>query len=168
MNIYLLLINIQRDYFIGGKTPLPGAESAAQRAGEALQCYRDHFRPFLHIQSVNRTDPAQAFYTGTPGIQFHQLVPHFENEPIAFKFKLGGLPIAAIASFMKHANCSKIVACFFGSNAEWKNYARELKQFGFELTLIKDASAFSDYPIEFDSIITLEEFFNTLAASYFQ
>jgi len=87
MNKYgLLLINFQNDYLPGGMDPVEDAEEACQMAGAMLQCFRDHNRPFMHIQRVNRYQPKEPFQAGTPGIRIHDRVPHFENEPIGFDF----------------------------------------------------------------------------------
>ena len=50
MKTALLLVDIQNDYFPGGKMELEGPVEAAQKANELLQCFRDHDMPTVHIQ----------------------------------------------------------------------------------------------------------------------
>jgi len=161
----LLLINIQVDHFEGGKASLPNASSAVLQAAEVLQCYRDHHQPFMHIQSVERIDPSKPFFTGTSGIRFHDRVPHFENEPIAFTFEDKVLPIQAIATFMRRSDCSELAVCFFGSTRDWREYILAFEQNQINATLISDASAFHERPNEAFSSITLEKLFTLITSS---
>lgn len=158
----LLLVNIQNDHFDGGKLPIPNAWHAVQQAAEALQCFRDHQKPFMHIQSVERIDPSKPFYTGTKGILFHAHVPHFENEPIGFKFEDGILPTREISAFIDRSECSQVILCYFGSTSEYHNYLQALSALGHQTMLIRDGSAFSDQKGEPVISASLEEIFLSL------
>ena len=46
----LLLIDIQNDYFPGGRFSLPGAEQAGAQAGRLLAAFRERGGPVVHIQ----------------------------------------------------------------------------------------------------------------------
>lgn len=164
MSYCLLLVNLQNDHFDGGKTPISTASQAAQKAGETLQCFRDHQRPFMHVQTVERKDPSKPFYTGTSGIQFHSRVPHFENEPIGFTFEDGILPIAEISEFMGRSKCDTVVLCYFGPSSEYRDYLKAFTEVGFQTILLSDASAFSDQTDDLLYSETVEKFFSLLAS----
>ena len=52
MKTALLVIDIQNDYFPGGKFPLVNPEAAAKKAYELLQCFREHGQYHVHVQHV--------------------------------------------------------------------------------------------------------------------
>ncbi|RPI08313.1 MAG: cysteine hydrolase, partial [Acidobacteriales bacterium] len=52
MKTALLLIDIQNDYFSGGKMELVEPLAAAGNAYELLQCFREHDMYHVHIQHV--------------------------------------------------------------------------------------------------------------------
>ncbi|HWS24406.1 MAG TPA: hypothetical protein VN226_08255 [Anaerolineales bacterium] len=144
MNKYgLLLINFQNDYLPGGMDPIEGAEQACQIAGAILQCFRDHNRPFMHIQRVNRYQPKEPFQAGTLGIRIHDRVPHFENEPIGFDFT--DLPkdalIAPLSLFQNRYNLRSGLICFLGEGSDLFEIIQNLKKTELQPILIKNALA---------------------------
>ena len=85
MKTALLLIDIQKDYFPGGKMELEGSVEAAQKAAELLQCFRDHAMPTVHIQHVSLSQDATFFISGDSGTDIHDITPHYEGEPLVQK-----------------------------------------------------------------------------------
>jgi nicotinamidase-related amidase len=71
MKTALLLIDIQNDYFPGGKMELEGPLEAARRAIELLGCFRDHGLPTVHIQHVSLKPDATTFLPGDRGTDIH-------------------------------------------------------------------------------------------------
>lgn len=61
MKTALIIIDIQNDYFLGGRMELVGAEQAAQKAKEALAYFRSQNLPIVHIQHVT-TRPGATFF----------------------------------------------------------------------------------------------------------
>ena len=52
MKTGLILVDIQNDYFPGGRMELAGISEAGQRAGELLSTFRESNRPAFHIQHL--------------------------------------------------------------------------------------------------------------------
>src|ERR1051326_5164655 len=52
MPVGLLIVDIQNDYFPGGKWELEGSEKAGGVAGNLLTFFREHKMPVVHIQHV--------------------------------------------------------------------------------------------------------------------
>jgi nicotinamidase-related amidase len=82
MKTALLVIDIQKDYFPGGKYPLVKPEAAAKNAYMLLQCFREHGGHHVHIQHISLEPDATFFIKGDHGSDIHDLVAHFEGEPI--------------------------------------------------------------------------------------
>jgi nicotinamidase-related amidase len=112
----LLLVDIQNDYFPGGKSELEGSVDAALRAGELLALFRRLKLPVVHVQHVSNRPGATFFLPDTNGVRIHESVAPLAGEivlqkhyPNAFRDKellvqLGLLHIArlVICGMMTH------------------------------------------------------------------
>ena len=85
MKTALLLIDIQNDYFPGGKMELEGPVEAAQKANELLQCFRDHAMPTVHIQHVSLNPDATFFIPGDRGTDINDINTVFLDRIAAAK-----------------------------------------------------------------------------------
>ena len=85
MKTALLLIDIQNDYFPGGKMELEGPLEAAKKANELLQCFRDHDMPTVHVQHVSLKPDATFFIPGERGTDINDNTAHYEGEPLVQK-----------------------------------------------------------------------------------
>lgn len=81
----LIIIDIQQDYFPGGRHPLVGPEAAAAAAARLLAGWRAEGAPVVHVQHVWDAPDAAFFQPGTPGIEIHPLVAPQDNEPVVTK-----------------------------------------------------------------------------------
>ena len=71
MNQALLLVDLQNDYFPGGKMELAGINEAAVQAQALLAEFRRRHWPTYHIQHVSLRPGAPFFVPGTPGVEIH-------------------------------------------------------------------------------------------------
>src|SRR5512146_2316122 len=85
MGSALVLIDIQKDYFPGGRMVLDGAEAAAGHAGQLLQRFRELDLPRIHIQHIATRPGATFFLPGTAGIEFHESVLPLVGETVCQK-----------------------------------------------------------------------------------
>jgi nicotinamidase-related amidase len=81
----LLVIDVQNDYFPGGKFELEGADAAAAKVRAA----QDHFRraglPVIHVRHESLKPQAGFFLPGTPGADIHPLVRPLTGEAVVLK-----------------------------------------------------------------------------------
>ena len=84
MSVGLLIVDIQNDYFPGGKWELDGSENAGGIAGQLLTFFREHKLPVVHIQHVAGPD-APFFVPGTPGVEIRPVVRPLSNETLIQK-----------------------------------------------------------------------------------
>lgn len=80
----LLLIDIQNDYFKGGKYPLKGMEKASLNAQKLLKQFRDQKRLVIHIRHLNTMD-RKFFHEGTSGAEIHSSVMPYTDELVIIK-----------------------------------------------------------------------------------
>ncbi|HEY9074429.1 MAG TPA: isochorismatase family protein, partial [Desulfobaccales bacterium] len=70
----LLLVDIQNDYFPGGKMELVGMNEAAAQAQLLLAACRRRGWPTYHIQHVSLRKGASFFIPNTPGVEIHESI----------------------------------------------------------------------------------------------
>jgi nicotinamidase-related amidase len=112
----LLIVDIQNDYFPGGRMELEGAEAAAARAAVLLSRFRDAGRPVIHVQHVSNRPGATFFLPDTPGVEIHEavrpragetvIVKHFPNSfrdtPLADRLRSRDIGELTLAGMMTH------------------------------------------------------------------
>ena len=112
----LVIIDIQNDYFPGGKMELVGSKAAAENAALLLAAFRKAQRPIFHVQHISLAPTATFFLPDTPGMQIHPLVcpqedetvvqKHFPNSfretPLLDLLRIRGITSIALAGMMTH------------------------------------------------------------------
>lgn len=81
----LIIIDIQNDYFPGGKMELEGSLEASLQAATLLESFRSKGRPLVHIQHVSNRPGASFFLPGTEGVNIHASVTPRAGETVLQK-----------------------------------------------------------------------------------
>ena len=81
----LVLIDIQNDYFPGGKMELVGSEQAGQHAGRLLAGFRAKKAPVFHVQHISTHPGATFFLPDTNGVKIHASVLPLQGEAVVAK-----------------------------------------------------------------------------------
>ncbi len=81
----LVLIDVQNDYFPGGKWPLTGIESAAANAARLLAAARGAGDLVVHIRHEFPTADAPFFAPGSEGAKIHPKVRGLDGEAVVLK-----------------------------------------------------------------------------------
>src|SRR5687768_1977643 len=81
----LVLIDIQNDYFPGGKWTLSGIEAVADNAGRILAAARAAGDLVIHVRHEFPTSDAPFFTPGSAGAQIHPKARNLEGEPVVLK-----------------------------------------------------------------------------------
>ncbi len=112
----LILVDIQNEYFSGGRMELAGIEQASANAGALLALFRDRAWPTFHVQHLSQQADAPLFTPDTPFVEIHESVrplpgerviqKHFPNSfhqtPLLEALKAGGVDHAVIVGAMSH------------------------------------------------------------------
>ncbi len=80
MNPVLVIIDIQRDYFPGGRHPLVGPDAAAEAAPAVLAHQRDQGDPVIHVRHESR-EGGGFLEVGTPGAEIDDRVARRATKP---------------------------------------------------------------------------------------
>jgi nicotinamidase-related amidase len=112
----LIIIDIQNDYFPGGKMELAGSHEAGRQAAKLLEAFRAKSLPLVHIQHVSNRPGAGFFLPDTEGVKIHASVAprvgetvlqkHFPNSfrgtPLLEQLRRLGIDNLVIAGMMTH------------------------------------------------------------------
>jgi len=116
MKSALILIDIQNDYFPGGKMALEGSAEASLQAAKLLAAFRAKGMALVHVQHVSNRPGATFFVPGTEGMNIHPDVApragesviqkHFPNSfrgtPLQEQLRGLGVDHLVIAGMMTH------------------------------------------------------------------
>ena len=144
MQTALLVIDIQNDYFEGGKYPLVKPLEAAKKAYELLQCFREHGGRHVHIQHISLKPDAPFFVKGDSGSDIHDSVAHFEGEPIVFKHYPNAFRETNLLVRLKEWGVERVVITGMMTHMCVDATARAAADFGFQVIVAEDACATRD------------------------
>ncbi len=144
MKTALLVIDIQKDYFPGGKFPLVEPLAAAQKAYQVLQCFREHDGHHVHIQHISLKPDAAFFVRGTEGSDIHDAVAHFEGEPIVYKHYPNSFRETNLLEMLKGWEIERVVITGMMTHMCVDATARAAADFGFKVIIVEDACATRD------------------------
>ena len=152
MNTALLIIDIQNDYFPGGKMELVEPLAAARKAYGLLQCFREHQGHHVHIQHIATRPGATFFLPGDRGTDIHDAVAHFEGEPIVQKHFPNSFRGTELLDLLHGWEIGRVVVCGMMTHMCVDATARAAADLGFELIVASDACATRDLSFDGTSI----------------
>jgi len=151
MKTALLIIDIQKDYFPGGKMELVNPLDAAQKAYMLLQCFREHGGHHVHIQHIALKPDASFFVKGTAGSDIHDSAAHFEGEPIVYKHEPNSFLNTNLLELLKSWEVERVVITGMMSHMCVDATARAASDLGFKVIVAEDACATRD--LKFDGTV---------------
>ncbi len=116
MKTALLIVDIQNDYFPGGKIELVGSVEASIKAKKLLNAFRERRWPVVHVQHISLRKDAPFFVPNTAGAASHENVrpvpgetvfeKHFPNSfrgtALVGHLQTNGIERLVIAGMMTH------------------------------------------------------------------
>jgi nicotinamidase-related amidase len=144
MNTALLIIDIQNDYFPGGKYPLVNPLEAAQKAYMILQCFREHGGYHIHIQHISKKPDATFFIPGDRGTDIHDSVAHFEGEPIVYKHEPNSFLNTNLLELLRGWQIERVIITGMMTHMCVDATARAAADLGFKVIVVEDACATRD------------------------
>jgi nicotinamidase-related amidase len=137
----LIVIDIQNDYFSGGKMELVGMEEAAKKAAKLLKAFRTEGKPIFFIKHISNRPGSTFFIPGTQGTDIHSSVSPLTDETIIEKHFPNSFLQTDILSRLKEMNVTNLVICGAMSHMCIDTTVRAAKELGFNCILIADACA---------------------------
>jgi len=144
MTTALLLIDIQNDYFPGGKNELQGPIEASLQARELLRFFREAGLPVVHMQHLSIRPGAKFFVPGTAGVEIHENVRPLEGEIIIQKNYPNSFRDTTLLETLNTLKINKFVIAGMMTHMCVDATTRAASDYGFECSLVSDACATKD------------------------
>lgn len=145
-NTALILIDLQNDYFTGGKCELYNSELAVKKAKIILEYFRKYSLPIIHIKHLNTTMQKEApyFIPETEGVEIHQLVYPKENENVIIKHTPNSFFQTDLNNELSKKEINNLIVCGMMSHMCIDTTVRHGKLIGYNITVIEDACTSPD------------------------
>ncbi len=144
MKSALVLVDIQNDYFAGGRCELYRPEQAAENAAKLLNYFRAQGLPVFHVQHVNIRKTATFFIPETEGVRIHQSVTPLPTETVVVKHAPNSFFGTGLHEKLVAVEAEHLVLCGMMSHMCIDTTARAAKDYGYAVTLIQDACTTKD------------------------
>lgn len=141
MKAALVLVDIQNDYFAGGRMELIGMESAATTAKNLLDYARNEEIAVVHIQHVAVRANATFFLPNTSGVAINGIVAPLANETVIEKNFPNSFKDTDLLSQLTQADITDLIICGAMTHMCIDATTRAAFDFGFRCTIIEDACA---------------------------
>lgn len=151
MNTALLLIDIQNDYFPGGRMPLEKSIDACVKAKEILQTYRDHKLPVIHVQHISTRPDAVHFLPCTKGVEFHSDVQPLKSETVIKKHYPNSFKDTSLHNYLVKHKINHLTIGGMMTHLCIDATVRAAYDLGYSCTVLHDACATKD--LEFHNAI---------------
>ena len=140
----LILIDIQNDYFPGGKWPLSGIDAAADRASRVLEAARKAGDLVIHVRHEFPTAEAPFFTPGSDGAKIHPKVAQLGSEAVVLKHQVNAFRDTDLKSILDRNGIDEVVICGAMSHMCVDAGTRAASDLGYKCTVIHDACATRD------------------------
>ncbi len=137
----LMLVDIQNDYFPGGKMALENMDLAAENAALLLRLFRERGLPIFHIQHVSSQPNAPFFQADTAGVEIHASVTPAPGEPVIIKHFPNSFRKTTLIDQLRAANVKTLVVCGAMSHMCIDATVRAAADNGFNCLVAHDACA---------------------------
>jgi nicotinamidase-related amidase len=141
MKTALILIDIQNDYFPGGKMELEGPLEAAAQARVLLDFFRQQKWPTIHIQHISTRPGATFFLPDTDGAKIHPSIAPLAGETVIVKHFPNSFRETTLLEHLKGLGVERLVLCGMMTHMCVDATVRAAADLGFPILLAADACA---------------------------
>jgi nicotinamidase-related amidase len=143
----LLLIDLQRDYFPGGRHPLVDPDAAAGAAASVLAAHRQRGGAVVHVRHESERGFLEA---GTPGAEIDARVAPSEGEAVVVKRAPNAFVDTALDELLRSVGGTRLVVAGMMTSMCVDATVRAAADLGYDVTVVADACAAPD--LEFGGV----------------
>jgi len=163
----LLIIDIQNDYFEGGKNTLANTLEALANAEDILARFRARGLPVIHVQHIGSLS-AGFFLPNTWGVEIHEKLSPGDNEPVILKHSPSSFLGTELKELLIEKGIDRLIICGMQTDVCVQATTKDAKQFGYHITLLEDACAARSLEIHKNTIEALREFATVIKTSEYE
>ena len=152
MSTALILIDIQNDYFPGGRMELVNSLEAAGAAARLLACFRKASWPVYHIRHISAQPAATFFLPGTAGVDIHSSVAPLPDEAVITKHFPNSFRETGLLERLKADGIDQLLICGMMTSMCVDATVRAAFDLGFSCTVAKDACATRDLMLDGETV----------------
>ncbi len=141
MDTALVIVDIQNEYFPGGKRELEGPQQAAECARGLLDYFRRAQMPVVFIQHINPEPNATAFVKGSQGAQVHATIAPLASEAVFEKHYPNSFRETPLLEHLHQLGITRLVICGMMTHMCVEATTRAAFDFGFKCLVAADACA---------------------------
>ena len=141
MKSALLIIDIQNDYFPGGKMELEGSPEASLAAQRVLAHFREKELPLIHIQHISPRPGATFFVPGTQGVEIHENVKPLKGEIVLQKNYPNAFRETTLLEHLRRNEIDRLVVCGMMTHMCVDSTVRAAFDHEFQCLVLSDACA---------------------------
>ncbi len=140
----LIIIDIQNDYFPGGKWTLANADAAADNAAKALAAARARGDLVVHVRHEFESADAPFFAPGSEGAQIHPKLAPQGDEAVVLKHKVNAFLDTPLQSLLEQRRISELTVVGSMSHMCIDAAVRAAADLGYAVSVLHDACATRD------------------------
>ncbi len=141
MKTALILIDIQNDYFPGGKMEVDGSVEASLRGRDLLDVFRAAGLPVVHIQHLSTHKGALFFLPDSDGVLIHENVNPLPGETVIQKHFPNSFRETPLSGRLKTEGINRLILCGMMTHLCVDATTRAAFDEGFECVVVHDACA---------------------------
>lgn len=140
-NTALIIVDLQNDYFPGGKWTLEGTAAATENAARLLDLFRAQKRPVVHVRHEFPTADAPFFAPNSEGAKVHPSVQEIAGEAVIVKQQINAFRDTELKKTLDDLAVDKLVICGAMSHMCIDAVTRAANDLGYQCTVAHDACA---------------------------
>lgn len=137
----LIIVDIQNDYFPGGKFEQEGADSSANKAAKAIAEFRGRQMPIIHIRHESLNEAAGFFLPGSEGTKIHDSVAPTDGEKVILKHFPNSFRETKLEQELRTLGVERVVITGMMTLMCIDATSRAASDLGFEVIVLDDACA---------------------------
>lgn len=159
----LLIIDVQNDYFEGGRMALHQPQKALSNIEKVLAAFRERGLPVIHVQHISSHN-GTFFLPDTEGARIHKNLTPLEDEVLIVKHDPNSFLRTNLADILRENEITGVVICGMMSHMCIDTTVRACYDYGLDVILLDDACATLDLTWN-GKTIPAETVHNTFMAS---
>lgn len=148
----LIIVDVQNDYFTGGKMELWEMEQACLNVQHLLQHFRTGQMPVIFIQHLAVKPNASFFIPETFGCEIHESIQPNAKETIIVKHYPNSFRETNLHELLQSHKIHDLVICGAMSHMCIDTTTRAAFDLGYNCTLISDACATRDLAFDYEEV----------------
>jgi nicotinamidase-related amidase len=150
MRTALLLVDIQNDYFPGGRNELVEPVKAGSKAKMLLNAFRERKMPVMYVQHLSIRPGATFFLPDTPGAEINEIVRPVAGETVIRKSSPNSFRNTGLLQALKDSDVGRLVICGMMTHMCVDSTTRAAFEHGFDCFVAHDACATKN--LAFDNV----------------